>query len=72
MSERGKDKGNQLTKKVAPTRESPRIKRVGPINYTEVDISDSGMESEGTIVASESGFGSTKLERQEDRLAQAQ
>ena len=62
MSERGGDKRSQPKKKQAPTRTSTRIRKVGPVNYKEVDITDSDTESEDTVLDSESGFGSVKLE----------
>ena len=62
MSERGGDKRSQPKKKQAPTRVSTRIRKVGPVNYKEVDITDSDTESEDTVLDSESGFGSVKLE----------
>ena len=71
MSERGKDKRKQSTKRAVPRRVSSRIHQVGPINYTELDLSLSETESESTIVGSESGFGSKKVEL-EDKPAEAQ
>ena len=71
MSERGKDKRKQLTKRAVPRRVSSRIHQVGPINYMELDLSLSETESESTIVGSESGFGSKNVEL-EDKQAEAQ
>ena len=62
MSERGGDKRSQPKKKQAPTRASTMIRKVGPVNYKEVDITDSDTESEDSVLDSESGFGSIKLE----------
>ena len=61
MSERGKVTGKPNTKRrTASTRTSSRIKQVGPVNYTELDLSTSETESESTIVGSKSSFGSVK------------
>ena len=63
MSKRGRDTGKRPTKRsAAPTRMSSKINQVGPVNYAETDLTTPDTEREGTIVGSDSGFGSVKLE----------
>ena len=64
MSKEGKDSTYRPKSRTmkGPTRESKRIKSKDQVDYAEVDLISSDTESEGTIINSESGFGSVKLE----------
>ena len=69
MSKGEKDTGKLPTRRTAePTKVSSRIKQVGPVNYAELDLSTSDTESESTVVGSESGFGSIKLEGEMEQI----